>query len=129
MANAPTEIKLHRKSRTLEIGFSVQQRFVLSFEFLRVHSPSAEVRGHGPGEETLQTGKRGVTITGLEQTGNYAVKISFDDGHDSGIYSWEYLRHLGENEADLWETYLTKLHAAGETRDPDTAVVKLMSPN
>jgi DUF971 family protein len=128
MANAPTEIKLHRKSRTLEIGFSDQQRYVLSFEFLRVHSPSAEVRGHGPGEETLQTGKRGVTITGLEPTGNYAVKISFDDGHDSGIYSWEYLRHLGENEADLWEIYLTRLHAAGETRDPDTAVVKLMNP-
>jgi len=129
MANAPTEIKLHRKSRTLEIGFSDQQRYVLSFEFLRVHSPSAEVRGHGPGEETLQTGKRGVNITGLEPTGNYAIKISFDDGHDSGIYSWEYLRHLGENEADLWETYLAKLHAGGETRDPDTAVVKLMDPD
>ncbi len=128
MANAPTDIKLHRKSRTLEIGFPDQQRYVLSYEFLRVHSPSAEVRGHGPGEETLQTGKRGVQITGLEPTGNYAIKISFDDGHDSGIYSWEYLRHLGENQASLWDDYLARLHAAGATRDPDTSVVRLMDP-
>ncbi len=114
----PTEITLHRKSRVLEIAFDDGSRFELPFEFLRVYSPSAEVRGHGAGQETLQQGKRDVDIVSLEPVGNYAVKPVFSDGHDSGLYSWDYLFMLGREHGPLWQAYLERLDAAGGTRDP-----------
>lgn len=114
----PTEIKLHQKSRRLEITFAGGQRFELAFELLRVLSPSAEVRGHGPGQEKLQAGKQEVTIAAIEPVGNYAVKLVFSDGHDSGLYSWDYLFELGTNQDALWQEYLDKLAAAGLSRDP-----------
>jgi len=114
----PTEIKLHRKSATLELNYDDGQTFHLSAEYLRVHSPSAEVKGHGRGQETLQTGKRNVGFKGIETVGNYAVKLEFDDGHDSGIFTWEYLRDLGANEKSLWNQYLQKLKSARQSRDP-----------
>jgi len=113
---APTEIKLHQKSRLMEIAFADGRTFRLSYEFLRVHSPSAEVRGHGPGQEVLQTGKRNVEIRNLEPVGSYAVQPSFSDSHATGIYSWEYLYHLGENQDRLWAEYLEKLGEAGADR-------------
>jgi DUF971 family protein len=113
----PTEIKLHQASRVLEIAFDDGRHFRLSYEFLRVHSPSAEVRGHGPGQETLQTGKRDVTIANVEPIGHYALRPSFSDGHDSGIYSWEYLYDLGLRQDELWRRYLERLAAAGASRD------------
>ncbi len=116
----PTEITLHQKSRQLEIAFDDGGRYMLPAEFLRVWSPSAEVRGHGPGQETLQTGKRNVEITALEAVGNYAVKPTFSDGHDTGIYSWDVLHHLGANQEALWADYLARLEAAGASRDIDT---------
>lgn len=114
----PTEITLHRKSRLLELTFSNGSRFELPFEFLRVHSPSAEVRGHGPGQETLQQGKRDVDILSLEPVGNYAVKPAFSDGHDSGLYSWDYLYMLCCERDRLWNDYLARLEHEGGTRDP-----------
>lgn len=114
----PTEITLHQQSRTLEIAFDDGMRFTLPFEFLRVYSPSAEVRGHGPGEETLQIGKKNVMITAIEPAGSYAAQLVFDDGHDSGLYSWEYLHELGVHRDGLWQEYLAKLEAAGASRDP-----------
>ena len=116
----PTEITLHQKSRMLEIAFDDGGRYMLPAEFLRVWSPSAEVRGHGPGQETLQTGKRNVEITALEAVGNYAVKPTFSDGHDTGIYSWDVLHHLGANQEALWADYLQRLEDAGASRDVDT---------
>jgi DUF971 family protein len=113
----PTEIKLHQASRVLEIAFDDGRHFRLPYEFLRVHSPSAEVRGHGPGQETLQTGKRDVTIANVEPIGHYALRPSFSDGHDSGIYSWEYLYDLGLRQDELWRRYLERLAAAGASRD------------
>lgn len=113
----PTEIVLHQKSRTLEVAFDDGDRFQLPFEFLRVMSPSAEVRGHGPGQETLQVGKRNVVLTGVEPIGSYALKLTFDDGHDSGLYTWEYLHELGSRREELWQQYLVKLEAAGASRD------------
>jgi DUF971 family protein len=113
----PTDILLHQRSRRLEVAFSDGQRFEFSFEFLRVHSPSAEVRGHGPGQEVLQTGKRGVEITAVEPVGNYAVQPTFSDGHASGIYSWDYLHDLGMRQDELWRDYLERLAAAGASRD------------
>ena len=113
----PTEIKLHQRSRAMEIAFSDGKVFRLPFEFLRVYSPSAEVRGHGPGQEVLQTGKKAVDILGLEPVGSYAVQPSFSDGHSTGIYSWEYLYHLGENQERMWQDYLAKLEAAGASRE------------
>lgn len=110
---SPTGLTVHRKSRLLEIGFDDGQNFSLPFELLRVYSPSAEVRGHGPGQETLQTGKREVDITAMEPVGNYAVQPQFSDAHDTGIYSWEYLHWLGENQPALWDDYLARLQAAG----------------
>ena len=110
---SPTGLTVHRKSRLLEIGFNDGQNFSLPFELLRVYSPSAEVRGHGPGQETLQTGKRTIDITALEPIGNYAVQAQFSDAHDTGIYSWEYLHWLGENQPALWDDYMARLHAAG----------------
>lgn len=114
----PTEITLHRKSRVLEIAFDDGTRFQLPFEFLRVYSPSAEVRGHGPGQETLQQGKRDVNVLSLEPVGNYAVKPGFSDGHDSGLYSWDYLYMLGREQERLWSEYLARLEREGGTRDP-----------
>jgi DUF971 family protein len=116
-APVPTEITLHQRSRAMELTFADGKVFRLPFEFLRVHSPSAEVRGHGPGQEVLQTGKRSVDILALDPVGSYAVQPRFSDGHDTGIYSWEYLYHLGENQERLWKDYLAKLEAAGASRE------------
>ena len=122
----PTEIKLHQKSHLMEIAFSDGKNFQLSYELLRVYSPSAEVRGHGPGQEVLQTGKRDVAITAVEPVGNYAIKPSFSDGHDSGIYSWDLLYHLGSQQQSLWQEYLSRLETAGldaeAGRDIDNSV-------
>ena len=114
---APSEIKLHQRSRAMEIAFGDGQVFRLPYEFLRVYSPSAEVRGHGPGQEVLQTGKQDVEIRALEPVGSYAVQPSFSDGHSTGIYSWDYLYHLGKNQDRMWKDYLAKLEAAGASRD------------
>lgn len=116
----PSEIKLHQKSREMELTFTDGSNFRLSYEFLRVYSPSAEVRGHGPGQETLQTGKRNVDITTVEQVGNYAIRPVFSDGHDTGIYSWDLLYQLGKNRDQLWADYLARLEAAGASRDIDS---------
>jgi DUF971 family protein len=116
-SRVPTAITLHRKSRVLEIAFSDGRGFRLPYEFLRVHSPSAEVRGHGPGQEVLQTGKREVDVLSLEPVGSYAVQPVFSDGHATGIYSWDYLYELGENQDRLWSEYLSRLAAAGGNRD------------
>lgn len=113
----PTGITVHKQSRTLEITFDNGTEFALPFELLRVYSPSAEVRGHGPGQEVLQTGKRNVEMSGIEPVGNYAVRPLFSDGHDTGIYSWDYLFWLGAHKDYLWEEYLTRLEAAGFTRE------------
>ena len=113
----PVAITVHQQSRVLEVGFSDGRTFRIPFELMRVYSPSAEVQGHGPGQEVLQTGKRDVVLTALEPVGNYAVQPSFSDGHDSGIYSWDYLYHLGEHEQDLWRRYEERLRAAGVDRD------------
>ena len=115
-APVPTEIKLHQKSRLMEIAFADGKTFKLPYEFLRVHSPSAEVRGHGPGQEVLQVGKRAVEIRALEPVGSYAVQPAFSDSHATGIYSWEYLYHLGENQERLWADYLARLQQAGASR-------------
>jgi DUF971 family protein len=114
----PTEVRLHQASRVLELAFSDGQRFRLPCEFLRVCSPSAEVRGHGPGQETLQVGKRQVAINELEAVGHYALRPTFSDGHSSGIYSWDYLYDLGTRQDELWRDYLDRLAAAGAGRDP-----------
>ena len=114
----PTRIVVHQKSRVLEVEFEGAGVHRLSFEFLRVFSPSAEVRGHGPGQETLQVGKRDVVIEALEPVGNYAVQPRFSDGHATGIYSWDYLYELARNQQALWQDYLKRLEAAGQGRDP-----------
>jgi DUF971 family protein len=114
----PTDIKLHQKSRMLEIAFDDGSQFNLSCEYLRVFSPSAEVRGHGPGQETLQIGKENVNITQIEPVGTYAVVLFFDDGHNTGIYSWDWLYHLGVNQERLWKEYLEKLERGGYQRTP-----------
>jgi len=114
---APSKIKLHKKSQTLELVFN-DQPYTLSSEFLRVLSPSAEVRGHGKGQEVLQTGKKFVEITDITTVGNYAIKLTFNDGHDTGIYSWDYLLELGKNKDSLWQQYLQQLETAGATRAP-----------
>ena len=113
----PTGITLHQKSRVLEIAFSDGRSFRLPYELLRVYSPSAEVRGHGPGQEVLQTGKRNIEIRTLEPVGSYAVQPQFSDGHSTGIYSWDYLYELGENQELLWSQYLEKLKAANASRE------------
>ncbi len=117
----PESITLHGASRVLELGFSDGRRFRIPFELMRVYSPSAEVQGHGPGQEVLQTGKRDVSITALEPVGNYAVKPVFSDGHDSGIFSWDYLYHLGSEQEKLWAEYEARLAAAGVDRDAPMA--------
>jgi DUF971 family protein len=112
----PTEIKLHQKSRLLELTFDDGSHFKLPCEYLRVYSPSAEVRGHGPGQEVLQLGKETVNITAIEPVGTYAVALHFDDGHNTGIYSWEYLHDLGTHQDTNWQRYLERLAAAGHKR-------------
>lgn len=112
----PTEIHLHQKSRMLEIAFDDGKRFKLSCEYLRVHSPSAEVAGHGPGQGVLQVGKEDVGINAIEQVGNYAVQLVFDDNHDTGIFSWEYLYELGIDQEQKWQRYLERLKEAGYQR-------------
>jgi DUF971 family protein len=112
----PTEIRLRRASRVLVVGFDDGQSFEYPFEYLRVYSPSAEVRGHGPGDERLQTGKENVQVTAVEPVGHYAVRLVFDDGHDSGLYTWAYLRELGEERAAKWQGYLDRLEAAEYAR-------------
>lgn len=114
---SPTSLTVHQRSGTLEVGFSDGQVFQIPFELMRVYSPSAEVQGHGPGQEVLQTGKREVTVVQLEPIGNYAVQPTFSDGHSSGIYSWDYLYFLGSQQADLWADYNKRLQAAGVERD------------
>jgi DUF971 family protein len=114
----PKEINLHQKSRLLELTFDDGEHFELSCEYLRVYSPSAEVRGHGPGEEVLQVGKADVNIDKIEPVGTYAIQLYFDDGHDTGIYSWEWLYHIGKNHERLWQEYLDKMEKAGQKRAP-----------
>ena len=124
----PTEVKLRKQSNTLELSYSDGSQLEFSSEFLRVHSPSAEVRGHGNGQEVLQTGKRNVRLRNLEPVGNYAVKLEFDDGHNTGIFSRDYLVSIGRDKKKLWEDYLLRLQQAGKTRDPsptDTQIIKV----
>lgn len=115
----PTDIRLHRRSRTLELEFDGEQTYSLSAEYLRVYSPSAEVRGHGPGQAILQVGKEAVGITDLEPVGQYAIRIVFDDGHSTGLYSWDLLYDLATHQADYWRDYLAELEAAGYQRRSD----------
>ena len=114
---APTEIKLHQKSQVLEISFADGRTFKLPAEFLRVHSPSAEVRGHGPGQEVLQAGKKNVGIVAVDPVGQYAVQLRFSDGHDTGIYSWDLLYDFGERLDAMWQQYLNRLKEAGASRE------------
>ncbi len=113
----PTDVRLHQSSRALEITFSDGRTFRMPYEFLRVYSPSAEVRGHGPRQEVLQVGKRDVGIKEVEAVGHYAIRPTFTDGHDSGIYSWEYLYELGSRQDELWQRYLARMQAAGASRE------------
>ncbi len=116
-APTPEALTLHGQSRVLEVAFSDGASFRIPFELMRVYSPSAEVQGHGPGQEVLQTGKRGIDIVSLEPVGNYAVQPGFSDGHDSGIFSWDYLYFLGSQQDSLWADYTERLAAAGVDRD------------
>ncbi|MGH8640839.1 MAG: gamma-butyrobetaine hydroxylase-like domain-containing protein [Burkholderiales bacterium] len=120
-APTPTEIRLHQKSRILEVAFADGKTFRLPCEFLRVYSPSAEVRGHGPGQEVLQSGKRNVEITRIEPVGQYAVQLHFSDGHTTGIYSWDLLYDYGVNQDEMWRQYLKRMEAAGASREPQPA--------
>ena len=120
---AVTRIHYSRNRRVLELSFDDGLTGELSAEFLRVHSPSAEVRGHGPGEEVLQTGKAQVKVTAINPVGHYAVQLVFDDGHDSGLYGWEYLHELVQNKEARWALYLDQLAAAGASREPDVQVL------
>lgn len=116
----PSEIKLHQKSRRLELIYEGGEAYTLDFEYLRVYTPSAEARGHGPGQETLQTGKRNVDIERIEPVGTYALRLVFSDGHDSGLYSWDMLYNLGKHHDELWQEYLKQIEAQGLSRDIDT---------
>ena len=118
----PTALTVHSQSRVLEIAFSDGAAFRIPFELMRIYSPSAEVQGHGPGQEILQTGKREVGVVELEPIGNYAVKPVFSDGHESGLFTWDYLYHLGADESRLWEDYQRRLQAAGVERDAPMVV-------
>ena len=129
-AACPIKVNLHKKSAVLELIYSGDRQLGFSAEFLRVHSPSAEVRGHGKGQEILQTGKRHVKLINIEPVGNYGIKLMFDDGHDTGIFSWSYLEDLGHNKNQLWDAYLLKLEVAGATREslPDgTQILRIKS--
>ena len=119
----PTSITVHQQSRVLDVGFDDGREFHIPFELMRVYSPSAEVQGHGPGQEVLQTGKREVGISALEPVGNYGVQPTFSDGHDTGIFSWDYLYFLGSQHDELWQKYLARLAEAGADRDSATTVV------
>ena len=119
----PNQISIRKKNRQLELLYSNEESFLLSFEYLRINSPSAEVRGHNPKEEKLQYGKKNVGISKINRVGNYAIQIVFDDNHDSGIYSWEYLRYLSINKKSLWSKYLKKLSEEGLSRDPNEQVL------
>jgi len=125
----PETIELHKASKQLELVYTHNQRFHLDAEYLRVHSPSAEVRGHHSGQATLQVGKKNVGILSITAVGNYALQINFDDQHNSGIYSWEYLRELCDKKAIYWGNYLDQLAASSESRDPDVTVIKLFNPH
>lgn len=114
----PTEIKLHQKSRILDITFSDGKTFQFPCEFLRVYSPSAEVSGHGPGQEVLQTGKKMVSIVKIEPVGNYAIQLNFTDGHNTGLYSWDLLYNFGLNQDKMWQRYLQRMDEAGASREP-----------
>ena len=118
MQHHPTEIALRQRSRTLAVAFDDGTRYELSFEYLRVFSPSAEVSGHGPGQETLQVGKKDVVVQTVEPVGSYAVRLVFNDGHNTGIYSWDVLHDLGANYERNWRTYLQRLEDAGASREP-----------
>jgi len=120
----PTHIKLNKSSKTLELGYADGQQFALPAEFLRVHSPSAEVQGHG--KPILQYGKLNVALTHIQPAGNYALKLTFDDGHDTGLFTWDYLYRLATQQDEIWQDYLDKLSAAGQSRDPSESVVRLM---
>lgn len=124
-APAPSGIELHQRSKTLELKYASGDNIVLSCEYLRVYSPSAEVKGHGPGQEVLQVGKINVSIDKIQPVGNYALQLFFSDGHDSGIYSWDYLYELGQQQTTYWQDYLDRLEAAGAHRDPDIQVVRI----
>ena len=128
-AHRPSGIQLHTRSRELELHYPSGEEYRLSCEYLRVYSPSAEVRGHHPDEATLQHGKCHVGIDAIEPVGNYALQLVFDDGHNSGIYSWEYLRELCEKQQQYWSRYLEQLAAEGKSRDPEVQVVKLFDPD
>ena len=121
----PTSIKLHRKRRILALDYANGEQLELDAEYLRVYSPSAEVRGHGPGQEVLQWGKKEVAIDRIAAVGNYALQIFFDDSHDTGIYSWDYLYQLGSNRSQNWREYLQRLEAAAKSRDPSVQILKL----
>jgi DUF971 family protein len=126
----PTAFKVRKQSRVLEVSFDDGAEFSLPFELMRVYSPSAEVRGHVPGQDVLQLGKRDVEIVALEPVGNYGIKPIFSDGHESGIYTWDYLYQLGRDQAEMWEEYLQKLEAAGYSRESgrDPAVIAAAAP-
>jgi DUF971 family protein len=113
----PTAVTVHQASKVLEVAFADGAAFRIPFELMRIYSPSAEVQGHGPGQEVLQTGKRDVGVVGLEQVGNYAVQPEFSDGHNTGLFTWDYLYFLGSQQTELWEQYETRLQAAGVLRD------------
>ena len=118
----PVALTVHSQSRLLEVAFSDGAQFRIPFELMRIYSPSAEVQGHGPGQEVLQTGKREVNVVELEPIGNYAVKPVFSDGHESGLFTWDYLYHLGADQSQLWDDYERRLKAAGALRDAPMAV-------
>jgi DUF971 family protein len=118
----PTEIKLHQQSKVMEVAFNDDSRFNLPYEYLRVFSPSAEVRGHGPGQEVLQVGKKNIEIKAIEPVGQYAVVLVFSDGHDSGIYSWDYLYDLGAKQEFYWNSYLRRMEEAGASRESKALV-------
>lgn len=124
----PASIVLHKKSKQLELSYANGSTLLLDAEYLRVFSPSAEVRGHHPSQAVLQHGKKNVGISSLTAAGNYAIQITFDDKHNSGIYSWGYLRELGDNYLDYWQSYLDQLTAQGQTRDPELQVVNILDP-
>lgn len=121
----PIDIQLHTRSKTLELAYADKQYFQLSCEYLRVYSPSAEVKGHGRGQEVLQTGKIDVGINAIHPVGNYAIQFVFSDGHDSGIFSWRYLYELCQHQQAYWQDYLERLRLAGASRDPDVQVVQV----
>jgi DUF971 family protein len=126
MQKIPTKIQLHKQSQQLELHFGAEH-FLLTPEFLRVHSPSADVMGHGPNQAVLQHGKKDVTINKIERAGNYAIKLFFNDGHDSGIFTWAYLYELCATKEELWQEYLDALVHAGKTREKDTSIVKFIN--